>query len=127
MRSQCVVTLRPVTDMRATATRHDNIRCRAVTFAMSLHIVATMLALAALPVQAGDWPQFLGPSRNGATAEMNLASSWPKEGPPVLWQRQVGPGFSGPVISAGKLISFHRIGDKETVACLDAKTGKEIW
>jgi outer membrane protein assembly factor BamB len=86
-----------------------------------------VLAAAALHVQAGDWPQFLGPNRNGACGETNLASSWPKEGPPILWQRNVGQGFSGPVVSAGKLILFHRIGGKETVDCLDAKTGKEIW
>jgi outer membrane protein assembly factor BamB len=127
MRPQGVVTLRPVTDMRATATRHANIPFRAVTSASWLPTLAVALTAAALQVQAGDWPQFLGPNRNGANAETNLASSWPKEGPPVLWQRKVGQGFSGPVIGAGKLILFHRIGDKETVECLDAKTGNKIW
>ena len=128
MRPWHAVTLRPVTDMRATAPRRANIRIRAVTFALRLQTLAAMLAAAAaLQIQAGDWPQFLGPNRNGTTAETNLASSWPKEGPPILWQRNVGQGFSGPVISAGKLILFHRLGDKEIVECLDAKSGKEIW
>lgn len=127
MRPQRVVTLRLVTDMRATATRHANVRFRADVFAPRLPTLTAVLAAAALQVQAGDWPQFLGPNRNGTTAETNLASLWPKDGPPGLWQRKVGQGFSGPVISAGKLIIFHRIGDKETVECLDAKTGKEIW
>ena len=76
---------------------------------------------------AGDWPQFLGPTRNGVAAESNLSVSWPKEGPPVVWQRKVGQGFSGPAVASGKLILFHRIGDKETVECLDARTGKPLW
>ena len=113
--------------MRATAPRRANIRSRVVTFAPRLQTLAGMLAAATLQVQAGDWPQFLGPNRNGATAETNLASSWPKDGPPILWQRNVGQGFSGPVVGTGKLILFHRIDNKETVECLDAKTGKEIW
>jgi len=45
----------------------------------------------------------------------------------VVWKRAVGQGFSGPIVAEGKLILFHRLGDKETVDCLDAATGKEIW
>jgi len=56
-----------------------------------------------------------------------VATNWPKNGPPVVWQKQVGPGFSGPVVAAGKLILFHRIEDKETSEALDAKTGKQFW
>lgn len=85
------------------------------------------LAAAAPQIKAADWPQFLGPNRNGATAETNFASTWPKDGPPVLWQRQVGEGFSGPVVGAGKLILFHRLDNKETVECLDANSGQAIW
>ena len=113
--------------MRATSPRRANILSRAVTFAPRLQTLAGMLAAATLQVQAGDWPQFLGPNHNGTTAETILASSWPKDGPPILWQRNVGEGFSGPVASSGKLILFHRLDNKETVECLDAKTGKEIW
>ncbi len=76
---------------------------------------------------ADDWPQFLGPTRNGVYSGPALAASWPKDGPPVVWQRKIGQGFSGPVIASGKLILFHRIEDKETVECLDANTGKALW
>jgi outer membrane protein assembly factor BamB len=30
-------------------------------------------------------------------------------------------------VAEGKLILFHRLGEKETVECLDAATGKELW
>jgi outer membrane protein assembly factor BamB len=78
-------------------------------------------------VAAGDWPQFLGPSRNGVSNETGLLRSWPKEGPPVLWEKKIGGGFSGPAIAGERLILFHRIGDEEVTQCLDAATGNERW
>lgn len=76
---------------------------------------------------ASDWPQFLGPGRNGVYSGTNLAGNWPKAGPPTLWQKKVGQGFSGPVVANGKLILFHRLEDRETVECLDAQTGNQLW
>src|SRR5438552_13197896 len=80
-----------------------------------------------LTARASDWPQFLGPTRNGIYAGTDLAEAWPKDGPPVVWQKKVGQGFSGPVVASGKLILFHRLDAKETVECLDAQTGKSLW
>jgi len=76
---------------------------------------------------ASDWPQFLGPARNGSYAGGSLTNAWPKNGPPVVWQKKVGQGFSGPVVSSQKLILFHRVEDKETVECLDSRTGASLW
>jgi outer membrane protein assembly factor BamB len=74
-----------------------------------------------------DWPQFLGPRRDGSSPETGLLRQWSMDGPPLVWKKEVGEGFSGPVVADGKLILFHRVGDNEVVACLDAATGKEIW
>jgi outer membrane protein assembly factor BamB len=52
---------------------------------------------------------------------------WPVSGPPVLWTKEVGSGFSGPVVAGGSLILFHRLGDQEVVERLEATTGKERW
>ncbi len=87
----------------------------------------SLLALLALAACAADWPQFLGPNRDGVSAETGLAATWPKAGPPVVWERKVGAGWSGPVVSGGGLILFHRVGDDEVVERLDAATGKEVW
>src|SRR5215813_9181917 len=87
-------------------------------------------AASSLPASASggtDWPQLLGPTRDGVYAGTDLAKSWPAEGPRVLWQKKVGQGFSGPAVAAGKLIIFHRLGDKETVEAIDANTGKNRW
>jgi outer membrane protein assembly factor BamB len=84
------------------------------------------IALAALAAGA-DWPQFLGPARNATSPETGLLASWPRTGPPVLWQKEVGEGYSSPVVAAGRLILFHRVDNDEIVECLDAATGKELW
>ncbi|MEW6156826.1 MAG: PQQ-binding-like beta-propeller repeat protein [Verrucomicrobiota bacterium] len=84
-------------------------------------------------VAASDWPQFLGPNRDGVypVAEngtgTDLAREWPVNGPPQLWNRKTGQGFSGPVVADGKLILFHRLGNDEVVDCLEAMSGKTLW
>ena len=108
----------PVNLGRVDGTAERPVRARGLLLAASLF---------AMTASAGDWPQFLGPTRDGVYAGPELAAAWPKEGPPVLWQRPVGQGFSGPAVAAGKLILFHRMEDQEKVECLDAKTGKSIW
>ncbi|HEY7152643.1 MAG TPA: PQQ-binding-like beta-propeller repeat protein [Gemmataceae bacterium] len=74
-----------------------------------------------------DWPQFLGPQRNGVSTETGLLQTWDAKGPPVLWRKDVGEGFSAPVIAVDRLILFHRVGDEEMVECLDAATGERKW
>jgi outer membrane protein assembly factor BamB len=78
-------------------------------------------------LSASDWPQFLGPTRNGISTETGLAKSWPEKGPPVVWEREVGEGYSAPVVSGGTLVLFHRVGGEEIVEGLDAANGKPRW
>ena len=75
----------------------------------------------------GDWPQFLGPSRNLTCPDPGLAKTWPAGGPPAVWKKPVGQGFSAPVVSGGRMVLFHRVGDDEVVECLDARTGEKRW
>jgi outer membrane protein assembly factor BamB len=81
----------------------------------------------AFDVSAADWAQLLGPSRNGVYEGAPLIHEWTGNGPPVVWQKSIGHGFSGPAVTGGRLILFHRLGDQETVDCLDARTGQPIW
>ncbi len=90
-------------------------------------LIACLFLLPTAIVRADDWPQFLGPQRNGNSNEKGLLAAFPKDGPPVVWQRNVGEGYSGPVIAGDRLILFHRVGDEEVVECLKAATGKELW
>ena len=94
--------------------------------ATRLAIVSCWL-LASVRAPAEDWPQILGPRRDGTYRGGDLAEGWAAEGPPVVWKKSVGHGFSGPAVTRGRLILFHRLGDKETVDCLDASTGEKRW
>jgi len=87
---------------------------------------ASFIILAA-SLSAEDWPQFLGPARNGVYSGNDLAAKWAAGGPAVVWKKDVGQGFSSPVVSQGRLILFHRNGDKEVVEALDEATGRGIW
>src|SRR5882724_7807813 len=91
-----------------------------------LHRIAILVLLAACAA-AEDWPQFLGPTRNGVYSGNDLAAKWPPARPAVVWKKDVGAGVGSPVVADGRVILFHRIGDKEVVEALDAATGRPIW
>lgn len=96
--------------------------------AMAGVLLASCSALAAAPLLAGDWPQILGPTRNGhAAADERLAASWPAGGPPVVWQRRVGSGFASIAVADGKAVLFHREGNEQIVEAHDAASGKPLW
>jgi outer membrane protein assembly factor BamB len=75
---------------------------------------------------AADWPQWLGPHRDGSSPE--TVAPW-KEAPKVLWSQPVGEGHSSPVVAGGRVFLHTRVKDKdeEQVTALDAATGKEVW
>ncbi len=83
--------------------------------------------LSAAAIRADDWPQWLGPRRDGTSLEQAVLDSFPAGGPKVVWQRDVGEGYSGPVVAGERLILFHRVGDEDVVDCLQAVTGKPQW
>lgn len=89
--------------------------------------------LAAVTVTGGvafcaDWPQFLGPTRDGVCAEIGLLHAFPAEGPKVLWTARLGEGFGGAAIQGGKVYVLDRLADTQDVLrCWDLLTGKEEW
>lgn len=76
---------------------------------------------------SGDWPQWRGPSRDGRSAETDLLTRWPSQGPPVVWKVPGGEGFSSLAISEGRLYTLADRNGTEWVLCLDAQNGKELW
>jgi outer membrane protein assembly factor BamB len=88
---------------------------------------ALFALLVTTPLAANDWPQFLGPTRNGIYAGVPLNEKWPPAGPRVLWRKQIGQGLSGPVVAGNRLILFHRVDDREIVESFDALTGAAQW
>lgn len=74
-----------------------------------------------------DWPQWRGAARDGQAGPGKLADSWPAEGPPVVWRKDIGAGFSSPSVVGDALYVAYAKGDEETLFRLDATTGKEVW
>jgi outer membrane protein assembly factor BamB len=85
-----------------------------------------LIVLLSVPALAADWPQWLGPRRDGTTTEKIKPFKGKME---VVWKKAVGPGHSSPVIAGGKVFLHSRVKDKEeeAVTAYDAKTGKELW
>ncbi len=94
-------------------------------------VVAIAIGMAigspAASILAGDWPQILGPARNGRAENETLAESWPTAGPKTIWRRDVGSGYAGVAVVGDACILFHRLGDQAIVERLDATSGKPQW
>ena len=107
-------------------------------------ILATSAVLAIeLPARADDWPQWLGPQRDGIWRETGLVEKFPAGGPTVRWRTPIGEGYSGPVVAQGRVIITDRVRAKgsepgdpfgksrvngtERVLCLDETNGKILW
>jgi outer membrane protein assembly factor BamB len=81
-----------------------------------------LLLLTWSQAQGEDWPQFLGPGRNGV-----YSGPSPQSVSAAIWKIDVGHGFSGPVVARGRVILFHRRENRAIVESLDAATGKRVW
>ncbi len=79
------------------------------------------------PGLSGDWPQLLGPARNGVSEEKGLLLDWPKKGLPVLWQQDVGEGFSAPSVAGETVLLFQRTEGRELIEARNVADGKVRW
>jgi len=78
----------------------------------------------------GGWPQFRGPNFDAiSTQEIKLARTWPAAGPKVLWSVDVGPGYAGVAVLAGRvyMIDYDVDAQADVVRCLSLQDGRDIW
>jgi outer membrane protein assembly factor BamB len=93
----------------------------------NIFIIPTLLFLL-LSTSAADWPQYLGPDRNGISPETGIAQSWPESGPEIIWEVPLGEGFAAPAIADGKVYVLDRADSEEDIfRCYDLQTGEELW
>lgn len=81
----------------------------------------------AAPRAGDEWPQFLGPNRNGISAATGILSHWPKGGPREVWRVDGGVGMSGLAVAGGRVVTLLQREGKQYVAAFDARTGKRNW
>ena len=86
-------------------------------------LLLSCLLLPGASLLGADWPQWRGPQRTGISAE----TDWKGAAPKVKWEANVGLGYSSFVVADGKVYTTGHAGEKDTVFCFDAATGKEVW
>lgn len=94
-----------------------------------LAVAALAAVLLSTRAVADDWPQWRGPQRNGISAETDLLSQWPKDGPSLLWHaKDIGDGYSTPSVVGSTLYVISNEGmDDEYVQALSTKDARQIW
>ena len=114
-----------------------------MTLRQRLSIFSLLLILAAA-ARADDWPQWLGPQRDGMFREKGTVDKFPAGGPKMRWRSPVRSGYAGPAVSGGKVFlldfqadpnaprqtnPFDRTGrpGSERVLCISEADGKLLW
>lgn len=110
-------------------------------------VVAETGPLATVPVAlvnaASDWPQWMGPTRDGVWNETGIVDKFPASGLPVAWRTKIGGGYGGPAVVGDRVyvMDYQRkegalqndpgfrneLKGAERVLCLDAKNGEILW
>ena len=100
--------------------------------------------LATTSARADDWPQWLGPKRDGVWRETGIVEKFPDGGPKVRWKTQIGAGYSGPAVAEGRVFVTDRlvapkssnpanpfergkIPGTERILCLNEADGRMLW
>jgi outer membrane protein assembly factor BamB len=119
----------------------------AATFVPAVHRAALLFFLGAQssgPAAAvQDWPQWLGPKRDGVWRETGIVEKFPEGGPKLRWRTAIGAGYSGPAVAGGRVFLMDRvrpapsatgqnfergvIPGRERVVCLNEADGKILW
>lgn len=90
-------------------------------------MLAVWCLVVAADLYAGDWPQVLGPNRDGVAVGETLPVKLPAGGPKKLWQVEVGEGFAGPAVLGDRVVLFHRDDKGERLDAFEAASGEPAW
>lgn len=74
-----------------------------------------------------DYPQFLGPDRNGIVPPVALATDWATTPPKLVWRRPVGAGWSGFAVASGLAVTQEQRGGREMVVAYAVADGSPRW
>jgi len=102
------------------------------------------LVLACAVARSDDWPQWLGPQRDGVWRETGIVQKFRADGPRIRWRTPIGAGYTGPAVAKGRVFVMDRqlapgatkpgdpfakstIPGAERVLCLAAADGKILW
>ncbi len=94
-----------------------------------LSVVPVLLssALMSSVATAADWPAWRGPDSDGISRETDWNPGSLSPTPRIAWRRNVGTGHSSFSIRDGRLYTMGNANNIDSVYCLNAETGAEIW
>lgn len=78
-------------------------------------------------VRDDGWRHIRGRNFDGHSSEIHLAESWPDSGPPVLWVKELGQGYSSIVVQDNRAYTQYQSLGGQYVICMDASSGDTIW
>jgi outer membrane protein assembly factor BamB len=108
-------------------------------------LILGLILIVVMPARADDWPQWLGPQRDGVWRETGILEKFPPGGPKVRWRYPIGAGYSGPAVADGRVYITDlsiggdaplpadpfdhqiRTNGKERILCLDEAKGTLLW
>ncbi|MEN6641165.1 MAG: PQQ-binding-like beta-propeller repeat protein [Armatimonadia bacterium] len=77
---------------------------------------------------AADWPNFLGPTRNGLAPDTGINKNWAAKPPQELWRVPMhDDGFAGPCVADGKVFIIDHEGAQDIVRAFGFGDGKQVW
>jgi len=106
--------------------------------------LATLIVVTSSCARADDWPQWLGPQRDGVWRETGIVEVFPSTGLTPRWRTPIGSGYAGPSVANGREIVHDRklapkaknpsnpfdrggIPGTERVLCLNEQDGHILW
>lgn len=107
-------------------------------------LLVAFLSLSAPFLPADEWPQWLGPQRDGVWRETGILRQFPAGGPKVRWRTPLHPGYSGPAVVGDRVYVMDRVPtgggsaptnamarastpSQERVVCLNEADGRMRW
>ena len=87
------------------------------------------LTIAVPAVSLANWPQFLGPDRDGIVRDADgLPSSYSQDNVRLLWQTETGPGYGGAAIYGDSVLLIDRVAERgDVIRRLRLTDGREVW
>ena len=89
-------------------------------------LLALIFFTSAVTINAQEWTQWRGPSRDGSVSGKNVPGKWP-ETFARAWRVEVGEGYSSPVVAGGRVFVHSRRDPEEIISAINLADGKLIW
>ncbi len=90
-------------------------------------VVGGVFTSFAAVTHGGDWPQVLGPARNGVAKDERILDSFDADGPTELWTRDAGQGVGGVAVQGDRVVLFHRTAQGDRAECFRKLNGEVLW